>query len=216
VALAGRRRVVDAAIMKPRINGVMRWAAVASLIALAGALPFRPAHAAQQQRDGSHDFDWEVGVWNTHLRVLRQNPDGTTSWVTYEGTSNVIPIWNCRADMVQLEATGPGGRHIEAINLRLYDKETRQWNLNFANVEAAMFGVPTIGEFRNGVGTFYDEEPIGGRQVLVRGMWSHITVTSAHFVQSISDDGGRTWQVNWIADDTRVKGTTDECAKVMK
>jgi hypothetical protein len=213
VALAGGRRVVDAAIMKPRINGVMKWPAAASLIVLAGALLLRPAQAARQQRDGSHDFDWEVGVWNTHLRVLRQSSDGTTGWVTYEGTSNVISIWNCRADMVQLEATGPGGRHIEAINLRMYDKETHQWNLNFANAEAAMFGVPTIGEFRDGIGTFYDEEPIGGRQVLVRGMWSHITATSAHFVQSISDDGGKTWQTNWIADDTRVKGTTDPCVK---
>lgn len=199
--------------MKARINGVMKWAAVGSLIALAGTLMVRPAQAARQQRDGAHDFDWEVGVWNTQLRVLRQNSDGTTAWVTYQGTSNVIPIWNCRADMVQLEATGPGGRHIEAINLRLYDKETGQWNLNFANAEAALFGVPTIGEFHDGVGRFYDEEPIGGRQVLVRGMWSHITATSAHFVQSISDDGGKTWQVNWIADDTRVKGTTDECWK---
>jgi hypothetical protein len=198
--------------MKARIS-VMKWAAAASLFVLPGALLLRPAHAARQQRDGSHDFDWEVGVWNTHLRVLRQSSDGTTAWVTYEGTSNVISIWNCRADMVQLEATGPGGRHIEAINLRMYDKQTHQWSLNFANVEAAMFGVPTIGEFRDGIGTFYDEEPIGGRQVLVRGMWSHITATSAHFVQSISDDGGKTWQTNWIADDTRVKGTTDPCVK---
>jgi hypothetical protein len=199
--------------MKTSSNGAMKRAAAASLIALAGTLLVRPAHAAPQQRDGSHDFDWEVGVWNTHLRVLRRAADGTTAWVTYEGTSNVISIWNCRADMVQLEATGPGGRHIEAINLRLYDKDTHQWNLNFANVEAAMFGVPTIGEFRGGVGTFYDEEPIGGREVLVRGVWSHITATSAQFAQSISDDGGKTWQTNWIADDTRVKGTTDECAK---
>ena len=50
-------------------------------------------------------------------------------------------------------------------------------------------GVPTIGEFRGGVGTFYDLEPIGGRQVLVRNVWSRITVNSAHFAQAISADG---------------------------
>jgi hypothetical protein len=216
VALAGKRRVVDAAIMKAKINSMMKWAVVATLIALPVALPLRPAHAAQPQRDGSRDFDWEVGLWNTHLKVLRQNPDGTTTWVTYEGTSNVISIWNCRADMVQLEADGPGGRHVSAINLRMYDKATHQWNLNFANIEAAEFGVPTIGEFHNGVGMFYDQEPLGGRVVFVRGVWSGITATSAHFVQSISDDGGKTWKANWIADDTRMKGTTNECAKGMK
>jgi hypothetical protein len=213
VALAGSRRIVEAALMKAPIAGVMRWTTAAGLIVLAGTLLFRPAHAARHQRDGSHDFDWEVGVWKTHLRVLRQSADGTTAWVRYEGTSDVIPIWNCRADMVELDATGPDGRHIQAINLRLYDPASRQWSLNFANVESGVMGVPTIGEFRGGIGTFYDQEPIGGREVLVRNVWSDITANSAHFVQAISDDGGKTWQTNWIADDTRVKGTTDECGQ---
>ena len=201
-------------MMKTRINGVMKGAAAASLIVAAGVLLLRPAHAAPQLRDGSHDFDWEVGVWSTRLRVLRQNADGTTAWVTYQGTSNVVPIWNCRADMVQLEATSADGRHIEAINLRLYDPESHQWSLNFANAAVGtMTGPPTVGEFSHGIGTFIDQEPIGGREVLVRGVWSNITATSARFVQSVSGDGGRTWQANWVADDTRVKGTTDQCLK---
>jgi hypothetical protein len=133
--------------------------------------------------------------------------------VTYEGTSNVIPIWNCRADMVELDVTGPDGRHLQAINLRLYDPGSHQWSLNFANVASGAIGVPTIGEFRNGIGTFYDQEPIGGREVLVRNVWSHITANSARFAQAISDDGGKTWKVNWVADDTRMKGTTDQCRK---
>jgi hypothetical protein len=214
VALAASRYVADAAIMNARINGVMKGAAAASLIVVAGVLLLQPAHAAPQLRDGSHDFDWEVGVWSTHLRVQRQNADGTTAWVTYQGTSNVISIWNCRADMVQLEATAADGRHIEAINLRLYDPESHQWSLNFANAAVGvMTGPPTVGEFSHGIGTFMDQEPIGGREVLVRGVWSNITATSAHFVQSVSDDGGKTWKTNWIADDTRVKGTTDACTK---
>jgi hypothetical protein len=214
VALAASRYVADAAIMNARINGVMAGAAAAGLIVLAGALLLRPAHAALQQHDGSHDFDWEVGTWSTHLRVLRQSSDGAKAWVTYRGTSNVIPLWNCRANMVELEVTGPDGRHLQAINLRLYDPASRQWSLNFANVATGVMGVPTIGEFHDGVGTFYDQEPIGGREVLVRNVWSNIRADSAHFAQAISDDGGKTWKVNWIADDTRVKGTTDACTKI--
>lgn len=200
--------------MQARITAVMRWVATAAAgVILACGLLSQPVRAASPQRDGSHDFDWEVGVWKTHLRVLRQRPNGTTAWVTYEGTSKVIPIWNCRADMVELEATAPDGRRVEAINLRLYDPGSRQWSLNFANVASGVIGVPTIGEFHNGVGTFYDQEPIGGRTALVRNVWSRITATSAHFEQAVSADGGRTWTVNWIADDTRVPGTTDECGK---
>ncbi|MGH8200801.1 MAG: hypothetical protein ACREVO_10625 [Steroidobacteraceae bacterium] len=199
--------------MKDRISGVGRWMAIAALIVLACFLSLRPSHAAPPPRDGSHDFDWEVGLWKTHLRALRQNPNGSTAWVTYEGTSDVISIWHCSAEMVELDVSGPDGRHLQAINLRLYDPDSRQWSLNFANAASGVMAVPTIGEFRDGIGTFYDQEPIGGRQVLVRNVWSHITATSAHFVQAISADGGKTWETNWIADDTRVKGTTDECEK---
>jgi hypothetical protein len=199
--------------MKDRTGGVVRWMAVAGLVVPACVLSFRAAHATPQPRDGSHDFDWEVGLWKTHLRALKQKADGTTAWVTYDGTSDVISIWNCRADMVQLDVVGPDGRHLHAINLRLYDPDSHQWSLNFSNAAAGVMGVPSIGEFRNGVGAFYDQESLGGRQVFIRGVWSNITATSAHFAQSVSDDGGKTWTLNWVADDTRVKGTTDVCAK---
>ena len=38
---------------------------------------------------------------------------------------------------------------------------------------------------------------------------SDITPNSAHFEQSFSDDGGKTWEVNWITDQTRVKDESD-------
>jgi hypothetical protein len=66
-------------------------------------------------------------------------------------------------------------------------------------------GVPTIGEFRNGVGEFYDQEPFHGRAILVRYVWSRITPISAHFEQSFSEDGGKTWEVNWVTDQNRVR-----------
>jgi len=33
----------------------------------------------------------------------------------------------------------------------------------------------------------------------------NITPDSCRFEQAFSDDGGKTWEVNWIAIDTRVK-----------
>jgi hypothetical protein len=40
----------------------------------------------------------------------------------------------------------------------------------------------------------------------VRFVISDITPNSCRFEQAFSDDGGRNWEVNWIAIDTRVKG----------
>jgi hypothetical protein len=64
--------------------------------------------------------------------------------------------------------------------------------------------VPTIGEFKNGRGEFFDQEPLNGRAILVRFVISDITPTSCHFEQAFSDDGGATWETNWVATDTLV------------
>jgi hypothetical protein len=67
-----------------------------------------------------------------------------------------------------------------------------------------MGGPPNIGEFKDGRGEFYCQDTFNGRAVLVRYAWSDITPDSAHFEQSYSDDGGKTWEANWITDQTRV------------
>ena len=159
--------------------------------------------------DGQHDFDFAFGTWKTHVKRLLHPLSGSTTWAEYDGTSIVRKIWNGRAHMVELDVTGPAGR-IEGISLRLYNPQSHQWSLNFASSAGGTLSVPTIGEFRNGRGEFYDHEPVNGRMVLVRNVWSDISEESARFEQAFSDDGGKTWEVNWIAVDTR---THDKPAK---
>lgn len=155
-------------------------------------------------RDGSHDFDFEIGKWKTHLRRLVKPLTGSTTWVEYDGTTVVSKVWNGKANLVELDVAGPAG-HIEALSLRLYNPESHQWSLNFANSAGGTMAIPTIGEFKNGRGEFYDQETLNGRAILVRFIISDITPNSCHFEQAFSDDGGKTWEVNWIATDTKVR-----------
>jgi hypothetical protein len=161
------------------------------------------------ERDGQHDFDFEIGTWKTHLRRLVHPLTGSTTWVEYEGTSVVRKIWNGRANLVELEADGPGG-HFEGLNLRLYNPESHQWSLNFANSNSGTLSQPTIGEFKSGRGEFFDQETVNGRAIFVRFVISDITPNSCRFEQAFSEDGGNTWEVNWIATDTRVQDESDE------
>jgi len=158
---------------------------------------------APVQRDGQHDFDFEIGTWKTHLRRLLHPLTGSTTWVEYDGISTVRPVWNGRANLLELVADGPAG-HFEGLNLRLYNAESHQWSLNFANRVAGVMTQPTTGEFRNGRGEFYDQETLNGRAILVRFVISDITSNSCRFEQSFSDDGGKTWELNWVATDTRM------------
>jgi len=155
-------------------------------------------------RDGQHDFDFEIGTWKTHLRRLLHPLTGSTTWVEYDGITVVRKVWNGRANILELEADGPAG-HFLGMNLRLYNPESHQWSLNFSNSASGTLSQPTIGEFKNERGEFYDQETLNGRAILVRFVISDITPNSCRFEQAFSDDGGRTWEVNWIATDTRVK-----------
>src|SRR3989440_7063697 len=157
-----------------------------------------------KERDGPHDFDFEIGAWKTHLKRLLHPLTGSTTWVEYKGTTVVRKVWNGRANLVELEVNGPTG-HIEALSLRLYNPESHQWSLNFSNSGGGTMSQPTIGEFKNGRGEFFDHETLNGRAIFVRFVISDITPNSCRFEQAFSDDGGKSWETNWIATDIRVK-----------
>ena len=163
-----------------------------------------PAHAlAAAEHDPQHDFDFEIGVWKTHVKRLLHPLSGSSEWTEYDGTSVVRKVWDGRANLLELHMDGPKG-HFEGLSLRLYNPQAQQWSLNFSNAASGTVAQPTIGEFRNGRGEFYDQETLNNRAILVRFVISDITPDSARFEQSFSDDGGKTWEVNWIATDTRI------------
>lgn len=159
---------------------------------------------ASKQRDGQKDFEFEIGTWKTKLKRLKDPLSGSTTWIEYEGTTVVRKVWDGRANLVELVAEGPAGR-FEGLSLRLYDPQSRQWSLNFASARGGGMAAPTIGEFKNGRGEFYNQETFNGRSIFVRFIISEITPDSCRFEQAFSEDGGKTWEVNWIAVDTRVK-----------
>ena len=162
------------------------------------------AYAQTSQRDGQHDFDFEIGTWKTQLRRLQRPLSGSTNWLEYEGTTVVSKILDGRANLVELKVSGPAGR-LEGLSLRLYNPQSRQWSLNFANVNDGTLVTPSIGEFKNGRGEFYNQETFNGRAIFVRFVIARISDDQYRFEQSFSNDGGQTWELNWIAIDTRVK-----------
>ena len=61
-----------------------------------------------------------------------------------------------------------------------------------------------VGEFRDGRVDFYDQEAINGRAVLVRFSIWDVTAEEARSEQAFSGDGGKTWEVNWVTQYSRV------------
>jgi hypothetical protein len=159
--------------------------------------------AANPKHDGSHDFDFEFGDWTGHLKRRLHPLTGSNDWVDYDGPSIVRKVWGGKANLGEIEFQGPAG-HIEGMSLRLYNPDTRQWNITFANSAAGATTTPMIGGFAGGVGEFYGPDTLGARPIFVRFIFSDITPKTFRLEQAFSDDGGKTWEANWIATFQRV------------
>ena len=198
-----RRRGLFRALLLLAAVGAPVPAAFAQ-VAPAPAATHTPVPAPAPLRDGAHDFDFEIGTWKTHLKRLLHPLSGSDEWAEYDGITTVRKVWDGRANLVELVADGPAG-HFEGLNLRLYNPRSRQWSLNFASSRGGTLATPSTKPPMVGVGTFHDQEDFDGRAVFVRFLIIPVDADTIRFEQSFSADGGKTWELNWVATDTRVK-----------
>ena len=190
----------------------VRTCALMGSLALLSAVPAisepapSPAPAvpsAAPLRDGQHDFDFDIGKGRTHSARLLHPLTGSTAWTEMDGVTVVHRIWGGQANLAEYQADGPAGR-VELLSLRWYNPSAHQWNLDFATPNIGTLGIPNVGEFTNGRGDFYDQEPINGRAVLVRFSIWEVDHDTARSEQAFSADGGKTWETNWITTYTRM------------
>ncbi|HEX4533690.1 MAG TPA: hypothetical protein VH000_05620 [Rhizomicrobium sp.] len=171
-----------------------------SLLALA-LLAAPPAFA----RDGVHDFDSEVGTWTIHTKRLMHPLAHANDWMTYDGTKIVTAAWGGKASIAQVKENGAAG-HRNFLAIRLYDPDAQQWSLNFTSAGNATFAIPLTGELRDGGIEFIGPDTLNGRAILVRFVSREQDADHASSEQYFSDDGGRTWELNWVNNYTRTKG----------
>ena len=177
------------------------WIAIVLLGALLGTGSLAAAQPETQGpktlRDGQHDWDTMFGTWKIHLHRRLRPLTGSNEWVDLESHDNTRKVWNGRANLDELEADGASG-HIEGLTLRLYNPHSHQWSIYWSNSKTGTLENPMIGGYQNGRGEFYDQEMFGDRSIYVRFVWTNVTDNSGDFEQAFSDDGGKTWEANWV------------------
>jgi hypothetical protein len=187
-------RYVNAAVLACAIN--------CGAIAFAGADAGLPSTATV--RDGQHDFDFDIGVWKTHIKRAVDPFSNSGDSIELNGTVTVRKVWDGRAQLEEIEADGAKG-HWEGLSLFLYNPEAHQWGQSFSNSEAGTLGAPMIGSFKDGRGELVAQDTFHNRSILVRAVWSEIKPDSHRYEEYYSDDGGRTWALSFTANKTRIK-----------
>jgi hypothetical protein len=180
-------------------------AGLSALLLLGTVASGAAATAPPTVADGQRDFDWELGLWRTSVRVLAEPLSETPDeWLQFAGTSDVRPLMDRRANVVELDVSGPSGR-IEGMNLRLYEPQAERWSLTFVSMRNGLLTPSVYGGFQDGVGKFYGDDQLDGRPIKVRFLIFRQGPDKARFEQAFSADGGTTWETNWIAVDYRVR-----------
>jgi len=168
-------------------------------------LPAQATDTEQPQvRDGAHDFDFNIGVWHTHIRRVLDPFSASSDVVELKGTVTVRPVWGGRARLEEIEADGPKG-HWEGLSLFLYNPQSHQWSQSFLNSKVAVLSGGLVGEFHDGRGELYAHDTFHDKSIFVRGVWSEITPNSHRYTESYSNDGGKTWFMSFDAHKTREK-----------
>lgn len=157
-------------------------------------------HAA---RAAKRDFDFLHGSWSVHNRYLKRRLQQSSEWVEFEAHSDVQSLLNGLGQLDRYSAVRDG-TPVEGVTLRLFNPETGEWSLHWADtVRPGVLLPPMVGRFNGDVGEFFGDEMVDGRKVLCRFHWTRANGGSPRWEQAFSGDRGRTWETNWIMTFTR-------------
>ena len=151
----------------------------------------------------SHDFDFEFGRWRVAHRRLKERLVQSADWEEFEGTAETRPILGGNGNVEDNLLHIASGSY-RAVALRSYDVATGNWAIWWLDGRSPhALDVPVIGQFENGVGTFYAEDYFEGQPLKVRFIWSRTDTPSPRWEQAMSLDGGESWETNWMMDFNR-------------
>jgi hypothetical protein len=162
----------------------------------------RSSEASEASSAAGHEFDFDLGTWNTQITRRVHPLTGSDETIRLSGTVTVRKLWGGRGQLEEIEADGPKG-HWEGMTVFLYDPQAHQWSMNFANSSAGRFTSPMIGGFENGRGELFGQDTLDGRSILVRAVWSDFTPRSHTYQEFYSTDGGQTWVLAFTAKKTK-------------
>ncbi|MBC7988080.1 MAG: DUF1579 domain-containing protein [Luteimonas sp.] len=167
------------------------------------ALAEDPAKPAIGGAGPQHDFDFFLGSWSVRHRRLKKRLADNHDWEEFDGSTHCQSLLGGIVNLNE-SVSHRAGKSYRGMGLRAFDAKTSTWADWYLNAnDPTSLGVPGLGRFANGIGTFLSDETFEGRPVKVRGIFTPITASSAQWEQAFSPDGGKTWETNWVMRYTR-------------
>ncbi|KGJ93928.1 hypothetical protein [Colwellia psychrerythraea] len=155
-------------------------------------------------QSSSEDFDFFIGNWQVSHRRLKHRLVSCSQWDNFSGTSTTQKILGGAGNFDDNRLDMPQESY-HAATLRTYDSGTGLWSIWWLDGRYSdQLDAPMQGQFINGIGTFYVEETFEGKTIKVRFLWTRPTPDTPRWEQAFSQDGGLTWETNWLMDFNKI------------
>jgi hypothetical protein len=148
------------------------------------------------------DFDFLYGDWTVVNRRLGTLFAGADDWEEFPGTQRA---WELLGGAANVDESVFPTKGWSGATFRLFNPDTQLWSIWWASGQTGTLFPPVTGRFVDGRGDFYGDDEHDGKPIRAHFIWSHITPTSARWEQEFSNDGGETWESNWVMELTRLR-----------
>lgn len=151
-------------------------------------------------RNPPGDFDFLFHDWTVHHRKLATRLAGAQDWFEFEGLSTTRPVMGGLGNVEDNILMDPNGTY-RAVAVRNHDSATGLWRIWWLDMRfPESIGAPVVGKFEGGRGEFIAQDSFQGRPVQLRFIWTVQAGNGPRWEQAMSDDGGTTWETNWLMD----------------
>ena len=127
---------------------------------------------------------------------------GSNDWETFDARQTNLSLPGNIGNYDDFVADGWRPGYV-GLSLRLFNPQTRLWSIYWLDNQtgglaaSGLLRPPVIGAFTEGVGVFNGRDEIDGKPVLVRYTWTDVDTDNPRWEQAMSDDAGKTWEMNW-------------------
>ena len=127
---------------------------------------------------------------------------GSDEWEEFEATSVARPILGGCGNEDEFRTDHDGG--FVGMSFRFFDPETGSWSIYWADSRRPGVLDPPRVRHRSPATSASSRATTRSRgaPIRVRFIWSGVTTPTPRWEQAFSDDGGETWETNWVMDFT--------------
>jgi hypothetical protein len=148
------------------------------------------------------DFDFLVGRWRVHNRILRHRLVQSAEWDDIESD---YQAWSHLGGALSVDEFRFLDAGTMACAVRTLDVARDRWSIYWVTSTEGVLGEPVYGGWNGDRGEFHGNDVDDGQPVIARFIWRRVGPGEAHWEQAFRLPERDEWETNWTMEFKRIE-----------